>query len=62
MSMTKKQRREYKAAVRARRDDAKAFKLAREAESRERNDERRRQETLAASAASAPAPAADTLP
>lgn len=60
--MTKKQRREYKAVLRERCAVAKAHKLAREAESRKLNDERRRQETLAASAASAPAPAADTLP
>jgi len=55
MSMSKKQRREYKAVLRERCAVAKA-------ESRKLNDERRRQETLAASAASAPAPAADTLP
>ena len=51
MSMTKKQRREYKAVVRRYRDVAKAYKLAREAESRELNAVR-----------STAAPAGESLP
>ena len=61
MSMSKKQRREYKTTVRIRRDDAKERKRAYEAKSCVYNAAWA--EALQMDAArSAPAPAADTLP